>query len=173
MDRLEIVVWGDYTNPHTQELDRRVRAALEGDEGARYSFRHYPLNSVCNPHFTRKDGSPTSCLASRAVEAAGRLGGTPAAWKMHDWLMETESFTTNDIRRVANSIGLDPTLHRTRMQDEDLDEIIAADARAASQMGLASIPFVFVNDRRVPRWRHDKLPVIETILEEARAEVGR
>jgi len=165
----EIVVWGDYQEPFTAELDVRLRAAVAATPGVRYTFRHYPFDESCNPNATRTL-HPMACQASKAAEAAGRLGGNEAYWKMHAWLMENQkTFSDATLRQAATNMGLDPDALVLQMQTTDVSAAIQDDTAAGKKMYLRSIPFFFVNGKEVPRWRLKGGRVPELIIEEAAA----
>ncbi len=113
----------------------------------RYALRHYPFNQECNPVATATR-HPQACLAARAAEAAGSLGGPDGYWRMHEWLMGNQrNLDADSIRRAA---------------------AIAEDAQAAKRLGLRSIPMIFVNGKFVPRWQLEGRSMLGEIVEEAR-----
>ncbi|MCA9286078.1 MAG: thioredoxin domain-containing protein [Phycisphaerales bacterium] len=164
----EVVVWGDYEEPYTAELDRRVRAVVEQTEDVRYTFRHYPVNRSCNPSAARTLHDD-ACAAAQAAEAAGALGGNDAYWRLHDWMMaHQDTLDATSLAAAAAELGFDAEAFAAAMSSPQVAEAIRADGAAAKSLGLRSIPFVFVNGKFVPFWRKDNEPLIERIIDEAR-----
>lgn len=171
---VEVVVWGDYQEPYTAELDVRLRAILENADDVSYHFRHYPINQECNSA-TPITKHENACLAHRAAEAAGRLGGSNAYWTMHIWLMEhQDELSTASLRTQAEAMGLDPAALFAEMDSAEVAQAIEEDAAAAKRIGLRSIPYMFINRKYVPRWRLEGERIPEELVERARetAEEG-
>lgn len=165
--KLKIVVWGDYQEPYTAEADTILRTFIEGRDDASYSFRHYPISKQCNP-VTPMDKHPNACLASRAAEAAGQLGGLDVYWNMHVWLMENQTALSEAaLADVAAGLGLDSNSLQETMNGLAVTQAIEEDCKAAKSVGLRSIPFIFVNGRYLPRWRLEGQPALVKILETA------
>jgi len=162
----EVVLWGDYLDPGTRELDRELRRLLPPGLGIGYSFRHYPLDSSCDKALPST--YPGACLAARAAEAARVCGGAEARAGMHAWLMalggrpEIESLQAEALR-----LELDPGAFLEALESNRTLEAVRSDIAGARRLGIRSIPFLFVAGRRVPRWEHEGEPVLGRILEEA------
>ncbi len=165
---MTVVLWGDYQEPFTATADQSIREILAVGGDVRYTFRHYPFNQECNPVATATR-HPQACLAARAAEAAGSIGGPDGYWRMHEWLMSNQgSLDVNSIRRAAPTLGLDPDALVAAMEQPEVAAAIAEDARAAKRFGLRSIPMIFVNGKFVPRWQLDGRSMLAEIVEEAR-----
>jgi len=168
---VEVVVWGDYQEESTVELDGRIRRALEGRTDVRYSFRSFPFDQSCNEKVPRTK-HPAACLAARAAEAAARMGGEEAHRELHAWLMEhVEGLDEAGLRAAALELGLDPEGLSITMGTPAVADAIAEDARVGWALGLRSIPYLFVDGRHVPRWDLEGEPVLERIFD--RAASGR
>lgn len=169
----DVVVWGDYREPGTNELDARLRAAVAERPGVRYSFRHYPFDEACNPNVPRTE-HPEACFASRAAEAAGQMGDDEAYWKLHAWLMENpEPLDEDALRAAAERCGLDPGGLFARMESPSVAAAIAKDVRDGKALGLKALPFLYVDGRFVPRWNLKGERVPEKILAEAAAAAAQ
>ena len=165
-----IVMWGEYQEPGTGRLDARLREIIADMPDVRYTFRHYPIDESCNPSATRTL-HPLACRASQAAEAAGRLGGSEAYWRMHEWLFANiDEFNDETLCAAAIEMNLDPNALFAEMGSPEVAAAIEEDSRAGHGMGLRVIPFLFINERRVPRWRLEGQPVLETMIEKARTE---
>jgi predicted DsbA family dithiol-disulfide isomerase/uncharacterized membrane protein len=168
--RLQVVVWGDFQEPNTVDLDGFLRKYVGGCNDASYTYRHYPVSRECNPE-TTLDKHPLACLAARGAEAAGQMGGEPAYWKMHIWLMDNRNGLSN--RRLlayAAELGFDTGRFSQLMESEAVTGAINEDCSAARRMNASAIPLIFVNNKIVPRWRFQGGIVLDSILRAALEE---
>ncbi len=174
-----VVFWGDYQEVNTRKLDAAIRKAMTEEGGrpwVRYSFRQFPTAAECNPVLQGRTIHPQGCLASRAAEAAGQVGGNIGFWAMHNWLMSNpDNLTPEKIAAAAQSIGLDAAALKAAMDSPAVQQAIAADISAGSATGLQSIPWVYLNGRRVMRWSgkpdaSDIDAVVTRLLDTAKGE---
>jgi len=172
--RVKIVVWGDYLEPYSARADRMIRQWMKDKPDVQYSFRHFPFDQSCNPVVSRT-AYPLSCRASRAVEAAGVLGGPEAHWKMHVWLFEHQAgFSDDTLRAAAAQIGLDVDALLQTMEAPEVAAAIDEDARAGKpRLYRAQIPTIYANGKTIPRWfrngRKDLDKALDKILDAAYA----
>ena len=164
---IEVVIWGDYFDPNTRELDGRMRRAVQASGGrARYSFRYFPLDRSCNPGLQRTL-QPGGCLAARAAEAAHRSGGTAAFEAVHEMLMGFEGRLTQDeLLQRAAELGLSPN-YRLTLNSGPVQNAIRKDIENARRMKIHSVPLLFIDGRQVARWKDEGTPLPEAILREA------
>ncbi len=168
----QVVIWGDYQEPYTAELDRRVRAVIGNAPGVHYAFRHYPIDQSCNGAASRTM-HPNACRAAQAAEAAGRLGGADVYWRMHEWLFANiPTFSDATLRAAAAGMGLDPDALFIEMESPEVAAAINEDATAAKRLGLTGLPFFWVNGKKVPFWNLEGEPLPERIVEEAMRSGG-
>lgn len=161
----QVVIWGDYQEPFSAALDRRVRAFVEQEPGVHYTFRHYPVDQTCNPSASQTM-HPKACRAAKAAEAAGRLGGPQAFWRMHAWLFDNiPNFDDSTLSAAASAMGLDAQALLREMESPELAAAIRADADAAQRLGLSELPFFWINGKRVPFWNLEDQPLVESLLQ--------
>jgi protein-disulfide isomerase/uncharacterized membrane protein len=180
---VDVVVWGDLQEPNTAKLDQRIRQAIEERGDVRYRFLHYPMNDQCNPVVTRSI-HPLACLAAQAAEAAGALEGEDGYWRMHDWLMDNQAQLggglpesaspqqladafRRTLERAAGELGFETPALVAAMQDPAAGAAIAEDAQAGKRLGARFIPWVYVNNRWVPRWSLTGHDIVGQILDAA------
>ena len=169
---IDVVVWGDFEEVNSSIVDEQIRSALSKFPKVRYTFRHYPVNAGCNqtlpPNVPAASVHPSACLAAQCAEAAGELGGEEAYWSMHEYLMaHWDQISEKGIRDHAKSIGLDPDELIAASEQAAVGAAIEDDCRAGKQMGLRSIPQVFIDGRPVPRAVREGDDVMARILGEA------
>ena len=155
--QITITLFGDLQEPVTGEANGIVRAWLVGRSDARYSFRNYPLDSACNPH-TRGSRTPQSCWAALCVEAAAGLCGADAAWRVQSWMLAHQEQLSDDrLRASAATLDLDVDRLIEARGRATAQAALGRDLEAAQQVGLIEIPTLFINGKRVFRWRWEGL----------------
>jgi protein-disulfide isomerase/uncharacterized membrane protein len=169
---VDVVLFGDYQEPYTAEMDRGIRDLVKRKPGIRYTFRHYPIDPSSNPTLpaqVRPEAiHPLAGRAAKAAEAAGSIGGSAGYWKMHAWLMDNvASFNDAALRSAAGTMGIDPDRLFAEMGKPEVTAAITEDARAAQQLGLTAVPMVFVNGRWIQRTIREGENVVLWIMEEA------
>jgi protein-disulfide isomerase/uncharacterized membrane protein len=169
--KVQIVMWSDYQQPLTAELDKAIRDVIAAGHSVRYIFRHYPFDKSCNPNVP-DTMHPWGCTASRAAEAAGVLGGNDGYWKMHDFLLAHQTGLNEDLlRSAAAAAGVDFAAFSAKMSDPDVQGAVVQDAQAGQQYYRQGIPIVYINGRWVARWKLDGDKILERIAE--RIEAGK
>lgn len=160
-----VVLWGDYQEKTTNDLDAALRRIAAETPDMQYSYRHFPLNPACNAA-TSTTVNLMSCFAARASEAAGVIGGQDAFWRMHQWLMDhSMALFEEALRGQCAELGLDDDLLIKTMDGQEVTDAIAADVEAARALHLDRLPWVYVNGRRVPVFHGDGEPVLRAIIE--------
>jgi protein-disulfide isomerase len=177
--RVDIVIWGDYQEQGTVWADSIVKVFSAGRSDVRYTYRHFPVNSDCNPKSPDRRHL-NACRMALAAEAAAALGGSDAYWKMHVWLMEHRTdFSEEALRGAFRAIGLDEAAAAAAMGKPETMANVTEDIDASTRLpvlrygmppGLFSIPTIFVNQRYVPRWDLDGHAVLMDVLEAAARE---
>lgn len=150
---VRIVLWGDYQSAQCAEADATLRRLVRERGDMRYEFRQYPAHRDCNPS-SPVDLHDQACEAARAAEAVAALKGEDAFWTIHERLF---SFNTRlssvVIRQNVAALGIDAGALTTAMFGPRVATAIAEDGEAAARRGLTVIPFIFINDKPVSRWK--------------------
>ncbi|MFC1572623.1 DsbA family protein [Candidatus Eisenbacteria bacterium] len=166
--KAKVVVWGDYQEVNSAKAAQRIEEIVSRLGDVHFTFRHYPANQDCNPGI-EVHKHPLACVAARAVEAAGLLGGQDAYWRMHTWLLQNQELLNEDtIGDVAAGMGHDPEAFLAAMQNPAVEAAIIEDCRAGSRMGITSIPHVVINGKFLPRWEREDSNTLELVISEAR-----
>jgi len=164
---IEIVMWGDYTQPNCAELDRIFRTFVNEHDGVRYNFRHYPTHQQCNPEIQR-NFRLSSCVAAQAAEAAHEVAGEEGFRQLHQWMLENHGgLSEQSIQAGAESLGLDAQAIMQSRSSPQITEAIHEDCRAGQRVGMRQIPTVYINDRNVFRWSIKGEARIDVILNAA------
>jgi len=167
-DVVEVVVFGDYSEPNSAEVDRLMRRLAASMDGVVYTFRLFPMNNECNPSLPGEMAREGACLAARAAEAAGRLGGREAHQAMHEWLMDNQqNINEASIRSAATRLGIGGSALIGEMAQAAVKAGIEEDCEAGGRVFARGVPHILIDRKWLPRWRLDGEPVIEQILQEA------
>lgn len=162
----DIVLFGDYQEPNTRQADSIIRARLATQPGIRYTYRHCPFDQQCNPRISRTF-HPQACLAARAAEAAGALGGADMFWRMHTWLWPNhQRFTLENFKKVSQGFGLDPEQFQEALTSSQVESALQEDVQASAKLQIRSIPTIYINGRLVPRWKLQDDEKLSRVLDE-------
>jgi Na+:H+ antiporter, NhaA family len=134
---ITLVEYGSYACPYCRVANEQIaRVRDQFGDRVRYVFRHRPLTD--------------SELARRAAELVERANDPKQFWDAHiDLMTRSETLTEDDLRVVANDLGLaqeDPAeaaeaARRARAR-------VAADEQSARASGVTITPTFFINGRR-------------------------
>ena len=113
----------------------------------RWVFKHFPMNSECNP---RMKGTmhPGACAAAKAANCAGEQG---RFWPMHDTLFSSPAkFDVPTLRDRARTVGIDVEKWSECMGRAGVDAKLARDVRDGALAKLNGTPRSYINGRLVP-----------------------
>jgi protein-disulfide isomerase len=140
------VEFSDFACPACGQAFSDLRELLKTRPDVKLVFRHFPLDSKCNPRVAQQV-HPEACQAAAAAECAGRLG---RFWEFHDLLFGNQKGLDRDtLFRHARELGLDIAAFRTCLDDPATMDRIAADVDAGTRFGIESTPTLFINGRRI------------------------
>ncbi|MGE0680337.1 MAG: thioredoxin domain-containing protein [Candidatus Binatia bacterium] len=125
-------------------LAREVLAQLvEGNPNdIRLIFRHYPLDSECNPKITHQV-HPTSCAASIAAECAGEQG---QFWEYAEQLFANQKeHTRTDLEDHARKLKLDLGRFQSCLSEVNIKDLVRKDIEEAERIGVKATPTLIIN----------------------------
>jgi protein-disulfide isomerase len=167
-----IVFFGEHQSPQCKLVSDALVAALKEHPQARLEFRHYPLSKRGNPLRAeiKVDAYPLSFDMALLAQAAGRVGGRGAFWKMHRWLLEHQAtLTPQSAQQAASELQLDPQKLIAELQNPQTAAAIRADLQVAAELGVRQAPMVAIEGRPVDGLISNP-EIIERILDELAAE---
>ena len=155
--KVTLLEYGDFECPYCGRAEPMIRELLQSHGyDLRFAFRHLPLVDV----------HPRAELAAEAAEAAGAQG---SFWEMHDLLMDNqEHLAPSDLRRYAESLGLDVERFTAELRENRYAERVSEDVESADASGVSGTPTFFVNGRRL----HGSFN-IDTLTEAVKAAKAR
>lgn len=112
----------------------------------RVIFRHYPLDTTCNPNLTRQ-AHPSACQAAQAAECAGEQG---KFWPYADLLFaDQKPYTAQDLEAYAGMLGLDMARFKGCLAEGRGREAVWQDVEEASRIKVKVTPTLIVNGRKI------------------------
>jgi predicted DsbA family dithiol-disulfide isomerase len=168
---VDVVVWGDFMEPGTAEVDGMFRLfATPQKPNIRYTFMQFPVNRNCNSSIQITKFENT-CRAARVAKAAEILAGPDGYWKVHDRLFINKGELSDAmIEGIAMELGLNANDMWEAMALPDTQAMIDREAAAAMTLGLKSIPFVLVNGKQLTRFKAEHENIIPRIISAAAEE---
>jgi len=148
---VRMVVFSDFQCPGCTRLSRTIPALAKLFDGKlQIIFKHFPLDSTCNP-LVKKALHPGACHAALAAEAARDQG---KFWAFHDALFMPRSEGKVTLKSMAKHLGLDADRFEAHGGSEGARAKVRADIDLGISLGVDGTPSVFINGRRV----HDTRP---------------
>ena len=142
-----IVEFSDFECGHCAAFHQSIEDVLRrGDQSVRVVFRHFPLDSACNPKVPSRM-HPQACLAAVAAECAAEQG---KFWQYHNLLFDNQQHLEREfLLAYANRLGLDAGRFTSCLGSEAAQARVERDASAGAQLGIDSTPTLFINGRTI------------------------
>src|SRR5262245_7081925 len=141
-----IVEFSDFECPACGGAFGDLKRFVADRRDVRMVFRHFPLDSACNPavqHSMHAD----ACLAAFAAECAGEQG---RFWEYHDQLFQHQKALDRDsLFRYARDVGIEIPAFRTCLDAPETRARVVEDIEVGLKLGVASTPTLFFNGRIV------------------------
>jgi protein-disulfide isomerase/uncharacterized membrane protein len=151
---VRIVIFLDSGERASADLARVFRRLSAGRPHVRLECFHFPF-------------SVERHALSRLTEAAGRVGGQDAMWRMHDWLcQQKEEPTLEAALAAAASLKLDREKLAVEFAAEATRQAVDADIQFGAACKVSGAPMAFINGRPVDQPLPPRL-LLERILDEA------
>ena len=142
-----IVEFSDFECGHCANFHRSVDDVLHRyGQNVRIVFRHFPLDSECNPRLSVQL-HPEACLAAVASECASEQG---RFWQYQDVLFNNQQrLGRQSLIEYAKRLGLDETRFATCLDSPAPRARVQNDVTEGAALGVDSTPTVFINGRLV------------------------
>lgn len=146
---LHLIEWTDIRCPHCKHLEdaltemRRVAPVGSWSEEA----RHFPLDSECNPHAQRSDGSGVSCLAAKLQICL--VGDAKEFNRVRSTMFKEQRTLTRDrIWQITTSDARQRKKLEECVKSPQTAKILREDIDYAIQHKLEGTPLVVINNRK-------------------------
>lgn len=119
----------------------------------RIVFKHFPLDTACNPDAPR-DFHFHCCAAALAAEAARSLGDAPQGLVYHRLLYENMArLAQRPYTQVATQAGLDAEQFDAALAAGVGRERLEQDIALGRELGVRGTPALFLNGRELTTWK--------------------
>jgi protein-disulfide isomerase/uncharacterized membrane protein len=142
-----IVEFSDFECGHCSAFHQSLEDVLRRvGPSVRVVFRHFPLDSACNPKVASRL-HPQACLAAAASECAGEQG---KFWQYHNVLFENQQRLDREfLIGYATRLGLDVARFTACLGSEAAKARVERDAQEGARLGVDSTPTFFINGRAI------------------------
>ena len=141
-----VVEFSDFECPACGQAFAQIRSFLHDRPDVRFIFRHFPLDSSCNP-MLKQALHQDACAAAVAAECAGVQD---KFWPYHDQLFTHQVELDRDsLFRHAREVGLDIPRFRTCLDDPATLARVKDDIATGTRVEIHSTPTFFINGRHI------------------------
>jgi protein-disulfide isomerase len=144
---ITVIEFSDFECPHCGHAFVDLTSALQtAGKEVRLFYRHFPLNSDCNPQIHTRLHEH-ACLAAVAAECAGAQG---KFWPYERLLFQhQDSLDQPSLLGFAARLSLDQAEFERCLTSPAAAAAVAEDVAAGAAAGVTSTPTFFINGRRV------------------------
>jgi len=163
---IQLVVFTDFQCPSCRRYAGELHTMVDQyADKLQVVFKHFPLNTACNPGMT-VDLHPRACEAAYAAEAARKQG---KFWQFHDKLFATNLRNEpTGFDSLARDSGLDPERFKADLLDISTMVKVHSDLALGGNLKVHGTPTLFLNRRPVSSIRPQTVRVlIYQLLQEA------
>ena len=120
-------------------------------------FKHFPLNTSCNPGITN-DVHPKACEAALAAEAARQQG---KFWQYHDMVFVMDISKSNEsFSRIASRVHLDSLKFEADRRGDTAKNRLAKTIQQGINLKIDGTPAVYVNGKIVNDFRLEPMRIL-------------
>lgn len=149
---IQIVEFSDFECPHCQRAAFTLHNALTPfKDRVFFIFKHFPLDSSCNPALNYKL-HPNACSLARLATCARQKG---QFWEFHDFvfLRMNRQALKSGFKEVSNEIvgaGIftQPEIDAC-LEDETSMKNVAEDIELGRELGVRGTPAIYINGKKV------------------------
>ncbi|MDX2165671.1 MAG: vitamin K epoxide reductase family protein [Deltaproteobacteria bacterium] len=144
--KVTIVEFSDFECGHCLKAYESLKEVLPRySKDVQVRFRHFPLDSACNPTIPPGAGHRYACLAAVAAECAGQQ---QKFWEYHDQLFEHQPvFDRDSLFAYAERVGLDRAQFTACLESDAARAAVQRDIAAGTQLKIESTPTLYFNGR--------------------------
>lgn len=153
-----LVVFADFQCPICRTATKIIADALQRHPGRmRVTYRHFPQDSQCNPHYPTR-AHPAACAAALAAEAALAAGGPDAYHKMRSLLYERQrDLELNRYQAWASELGLDAAPFAAALGSDEVKTKLNEHTELGGKLAVTAVPVLYLNGKRLKLWQSPKI----------------
>lgn len=139
---ITVMEYADYGCSHCAQAWKEVKPLLAARPDVRIAYKFFPRSSVCHPALGEPDDRGALCDATYAAECARQQD---KFFEMSTQLfMNQGAFAGEQLRYMANEVGLDLQKFETCMADPATKATVVASAASGDAAGVYGTPTLFV-----------------------------
>jgi len=148
-----VVVFSDFQCPHCRLLARSMDERLKENPGRfRLVFKHFPMDTSCNPGVSRTLHAG-ACAAAVAADIVLSVAGNEAFWQMHDELFDEQKKLSSELLfELAEKLQVPRETMREHIGRRSTWNRIHAHAEQARALGIRETPAMFFDGRPMSGW---------------------
>lgn len=156
---IEIHKFADFLCPHCYHASELLKEAQKRWPGRiRVYYRHFPLDSTCNPLVGQPKPGGVSCNGALAAICSSELGLFPEMYHRIFELQRERKYPTPDsLQALTMSLGGDWSKMVRCMGSEKTMAILQRDIKDAASIQLNSTPTLVVNGHLLPAGTPDRV----------------
>jgi protein-disulfide isomerase len=134
---LDVIIFSDFQCPFCGRVEPTLKQ-MEKEYGGkvRFTWKNYPL--------------PFHNNAMPAAQAAMAAGAQGKFWEMHDKLFANQqALDRPNLEKYAQELGLDMNKFKADLDSGKYKDVIEAETKEGSAVGVQGTPAVFINGRKI------------------------
>lgn len=148
--KIQLIEFSDFQCPHCRRAAFTLHTALKPlKDDVQLVFKHFPLDSSCNPAL-KYQLHPHACKLARLAFCANRKG---KFWEFHDtiFLKLSEETVATGIEEISSKLGeaLSPEEVEKCLNDPKSLAAVADDISAGSAASISGTPALFLNGKLI------------------------
>ncbi len=162
------VEWADFQCPHCAVMFPVMEELLAANKDMNLYYKSYPISDACN-RFVEGLRHENACKAAAAAECGRQQG---RFWEFAGQMFKNQEYLgADDLRFMAEQVGLEPKAFETCMADPATAQSVVADVEAGGTAQINGTPSIFLKGPFGDQWVRviGGKEAIETILQAARS----
>jgi protein-disulfide isomerase/uncharacterized membrane protein len=146
---VKVVTYSDFLCPWCRNLAGGLKGFLPQSGGrVQLFFKHFPLDTACNPNL-KAGVHPGSCLLALGAICAQEQG---RFWPYHDKAFEEplKDVSRETVVRLGSNAGLSATALEACLASPKTRDKLAADIQEARRVGVEGTPTLFIGGKKLP-----------------------
>jgi protein-disulfide isomerase len=161
--RVRIVEFSDFRCPYCKNLASALKVIQKRyPKDVAIYFKHYPLDSVCNP-YVQRSLHPEACKLAQMGICAGNMG---FFWRAEDLLFTSDKQFMDNFKRYLTDHGLAQNEFWACYSRQDTHQILFEDIQEGRDAGVSATPTIFINGQKMEGYFEPLIlsQVIEAVL---------
>jgi protein-disulfide isomerase len=163
---VSVVVYSDFLCPYCRQLAQALAGFWPRAAGRiKVYYKHYPLDSSCNPKIARSIHAGSCALALGGICANNQ--GKFEAFHDRVFSVEMQNPQPADVMRLAGEAGLNASAIESCMEDPKTKAVLDAQIAEGNRLGVTSTPTVYIDGKKLPQ-----INIFEAIVDKQARKKG-